>query len=103
MDDFGGGDEICGRCLIIPNASSSIVATWGGGRTEPDPNVAYPPSMVPAALKKWAQEMLYGNRARIAVDDTSQRFAAISTWHGDPVCGFHLWRLAEAEMRRGYA
>lgn len=96
MADVGNGDEICGRCLINPNASTSVVAKWGT-------NIQPPPSMSPYLLKKWAQDMLYGNHARFEVDATSQRFEAVSTWHGDPVCGYHLWLLAEAEMRRGYA
>ena len=98
MADVGNGDEICGRCLINPNSSTSIVAIWGADR-----NMEDPPSMAPPQLKKWVQEMLYGNQARFEVNATSQRFEAISTWHGDPVCGYHLWQLAEAEMRRGYA
>lgn len=103
MVDVGNGDEICGRCLVNLDARSSIAATWGGSGTEPDPHMAEPASRTPKALRKWAEEMLYGNNARFAVDDTDQRFEAVSTWHGDPVCGYHLWWLAEAEMRRGYA
>jgi hypothetical protein len=99
--DTGDGDEICGRCLINWNGTR-IVASWGGHGQEPDTEMAEPASMTPAALKKWAQDMLYGNRARISADAVSQRFEAISTWHGDPVCGYHLRVLAEAEMRRGY-
>ena len=95
---MSSGDEICGRCLINPDVRSNIVAIWGNGQ-----NMDHPPDMAPPRLKKWAQEMLYGNRARFEVDATSQRFEAISTWHGDPVCGWHLWQLAEAEMRRDYA
>lgn len=95
--DVTNGDEICGRCLVNLNASTSIVAKWGTG------NIEQPRSRTPAQLKTWAQEMLYGNGAHFEVDATNQRFEAVSTWHGDPVCGYHLWVLAEAEIRRGYA
>ena len=97
MTDVSNGDEICGRCLVLPNAGSSIKAVWGD-------NEAYPPNpQNPRALKKWAEEMLYGNCARFQIEDTTDRIEAISTWQGDPVCSYHLWQLTVAEMRRGYA
>lgn len=95
--DVDNSDEICGRCLINPDARTVIVAIWGDGS-----NMEHAPSMTPPALKKWLQKMLYINGARFELGATSQRVEAISTWHGDPVCGYHLWQLAEAEMRNGY-
>jgi hypothetical protein len=87
------GNEICGRCLVLPNVSSSVIARWGD-------NQAYPPNpQNPRAMKIWCEEMLYGNRARFEINAMSDCVEAISTWHGDPVCSVHLWTLVSEEMR----
>jgi len=91
--DITNGDEICGRCLVNVNATTSIRAIKPNGDQEEAP------VRDPRGLKLWAQARLYGDRCRFQVDATGDRFESVSTWHGDPVCAYHLWYLAEAELR----
>ena len=89
MDSEG----ICNRCLIQVNAMTSIMARWSGhAESCLTPNSPYP-------LAKWAAEMLYGNNATIMVNDRSDMFRQFSTWHGDPVCVWHLWELVDTENK----
>lgn len=88
-------DEICGRCLVNVDARSSIAAVKEGYLEQAR-------DRDPRRLKAWAEEKAYGDGCHFQVDATGDRFIAISTWHGDPVCSYHLWQLAEAEMRNGY-
>ena len=93
MDDL----DICGRCLVNPNMTTYVVAIWetrGSINRERAPNHANP-----RALKQWAEDRLYGDGARFEIDATINRIVAISTWHGDPVCSYHLWLLAESENK----
>ena len=89
--------DICNRCLIIPNATTLVRAQIprdDGLIDFTHANCA----TAPIDLKKWAEDVL-AKGGRIMVDATTDRFAALSTWHGDPVCSVHLWDLTTAEMR----
>lgn len=92
--------DICNRCLVNVNATvtirAKITAADGGIRTE-----FCEVATNPAALKKWVEDLWYGDNARFEVDATADRFKAISTWYGDPVCAWHLWELVDAERRAG--
>jgi hypothetical protein len=92
--DVTNGIEICGRCLVHLNASGYVAAKWGTGNIEQAPN-----PQNPRALRKWAEDMLYGNNARFEINGMTDCMEAISTWNGDPVCSVHLWQLASAEMQ----
>lgn len=89
--------DICNRCLIQVNATTSIRAKIpeanGGIRLEA---FHYPTD--PVTLKAWVGDVL-AEGGRIEVGDTTDRFRAFSTWHGDPVCVMHLWDLTENERR----
>jgi hypothetical protein len=92
--------DICGRCLINPNATTYVAAVWQakeGTSKEPAPHPTDPWS-----LKSWADSCLERDRINFEIDATKDRIIAIGTWHGDPVCSFHLWMLVVAEMRTGY-
>jgi hypothetical protein len=92
--------DLCGRCLIILNATTAVRADIPreGGRIDVEHAAC---ATDPVSLKKWAERVLQLG-GRITVDATTGRFEPLSTWHGDPVCSVHLWTLAEAEMRNGY-
>jgi hypothetical protein len=94
-DLTGSGDEICGRCLIQPDSRTAVFAVKAGFR-----EIA--PDMNPRLLKLWAQEKAYVDNCRFEINDTTGRILALSTWHGDPVCSYHLYVLADAEMRNNY-
>ena len=89
--------DLCGRCLVIVDARTVIRARHPDGCIEVCEH-----STDPRTLKKWVEARAYGDGCTFQVDNTTDRFLAISTWHGDPVCSWHLWVLAEAEMRDGY-
>lgn len=92
MDDEDLG--ICNRCLVIVN-SASVVRARFANRME---FCEHP--TVPVMLKKWVEARLYLDGCqRFEVDNTTDRFRAISTWYGDPVCSWHLWMLADAEAK----
>jgi hypothetical protein len=50
----------------------------------------------PVALKAWVVEKILDGYW-FEIGDTSERFVPISTWHGDPVCRWHLYYLANNE------
>lgn len=54
-----------------------------------------------AALKAWAIEKILDGLWRFEVNATNGGFVPISTWHGDPVCCYHLYVLGERELRTG--
>lgn len=89
--------DLCGRCLVIPNATSYVRAVFPNGA-----KVIFREHTDPVALKKWVEARAYGDGCTFECDATTARFLPISTWHGDPVCAFHLWLLADLEMKRGY-
>lgn len=85
-------DDLCNRCLIIRNATTSVRARGNHGELEP---CGFPTN--PIALAAWAREMLYINRWTIEVNDRTHMFYPVSTWHGDAVCATHLYCLIDAE------
>lgn len=87
-------DEICGRCLVNVNATITIQAIFPDGHKE---FCEHPTD--PVALKKWVEDRWFGDNCRFEVGQTTARFRAVSTWHGDPVCVYHLWELCETERR----
>jgi hypothetical protein len=90
---------LCGRCLVNLDARTLIRARFPNGHME-----ICSSATDPVALKKWAQGQIRAHEAvSFDVDATADRFLPVSTWHGDPVCSWHLWVLADAEMKRGYA
>ena len=85
--------DICGRCLIQVNATSYVAAIWEDNRENaPDPTN-------PRRLLKWIEGKLYDHGARFEINGMPGCVVSIATWHGDPVCVYHLWVLVEAESR----
>lgn len=89
-------DEICGRCLVNVNATIMVRAKITGSDGATHMEICQYPTD-PIALKEWVENHWYGDNARFEVGTTTDRFKAISTWHGDPVCAWHLWVLVDAE------
>lgn len=88
-------DEICGRCLVNINATVTIRAIFPDGKRE-----FCDCATNPVALKKWVEDRRFGdNYCRFEVDATTDRFRPVSTWHGDPVCSWHLWVLVDGEAK----
>ena len=88
--------DICNRCLVNVNSTTAIRARFR------DSLESCEVVTDPVALKKWAQTMLCGDVGavvKIEVNHTTDRFRPVSTWHGDPVCSYHLWVLVDTEAR----
>ena len=77
---------ICNRCLVIVNASTSVY--------DEDADEYAPHPTSPVALRNWAASRV-GHR--LSIDDMPQAFHSVSTWHGDPVCPYHLMERVQAE------
>jgi hypothetical protein len=80
--------EPCNRCLAIVDARTTV---W-----DQDTNETAPNPTGPATLRLWAIER---QGHRLAINDMPQAFAPVSTWHGDPVCAYHLLERVQAERR----
>lgn len=90
--------DLCNRCLVVLNARTNIIARTRhtGGKQEACKN----PQDMPALIDWVIDKIISG--WRIDTDDVTDTFKAVSTWHGDPVCSWHLYRLVEAETRGGW-
>lgn len=89
--------DLCGRCLIIVNATSYVSARWTA-------DLSYQEcarNLAPEPLAKWAEQILErsGGDAVFDIDATTGHIVPFSTWHGDPVCRYHLWVLVEADRK----
>lgn len=91
--------DLCNRCLIQVNATTSIRVRYTG-----DDNMMHIENCDqvtdPIYLKSWAEKHAGRAQARFQVNDTLDRIKAFSTWQGDPVCSVHLWYLVDAEQKR---
>lgn len=93
MDDPWG---LCGRCLVIVNTRANVAARRDGRVVESCPNPTDP-----RALRRWAEEKLWGDNCVLSVDDMDYAFDPVTTWHGDPVCSAHLVECRLRELRGG--
>lgn len=91
-----GVTELCGRCLVVVNASTSVRARWknAGGY-----HIAHAENLDVTSLIQWAEDMIYGQNADIEIGNTSQRMRPVSTFRGDLVCAYHLMELVSIELR----
>lgn len=87
--------DLCGRCLIVVNVTTPVSVRydhhtdWAQDTTDPE------------QLAAWVEQHCErsGGDALFSIGPTSRRFVPFSTWHGDPVCSWHLWQLTEKEQR----
>lgn len=95
--------DFCGRCLVIADATSVVDAEWrdhDGIRLEHVRNITHPRS-----LAAWAENIMTrsGGDAKFRINTMAECLTPFATWHGDPVCAYHLWVLVEADRHRnGY-
>ena len=81
-------NSLCGRCLIIVDARSSVVAYEAG---KPESMIEGAPNPTNArALRQWVEEQMWGNSRRIAIDAMPDAFRCVATWQGDPLCEGHM-------------
>jgi hypothetical protein len=92
----GDAIPICGRCLIVVNATISVRAKHPSGRLE----ICETPTE-PVALKVWViGKCLDDPGWWFEIGSTGDRFIPIATMYGDPVCSYDLYRLVDSEIRR---
>lgn len=91
-----GDVPVCGRCLVVIDSRMRILAKHPKHGLHVFERVT---DM--AALKAWVIEKILNGLWRFEVNDSNGRFVPISTWHGDPVCRWHLYVLGERELRTG--
>jgi ABC-type transport system involved in Fe-S cluster assembly fused permease/ATPase subunit len=89
-----GVAELCGRCLVVVDARTTI-------RARTRQAVTHAPDLDVLSLIKWAEDKMYGDGAEIEVNDTRHRFRPVSTYRGDLVCAYHLYQLVSLELRTG--
>lgn len=85
---------MCGRCLVVLNTTSPVRARTPGGELASFEH----PTDVPA-LKAWVIEKILDGQWSFEIGPLAHCFVPIATWHGDPVCVYHLYVLAEMERR----
>lgn len=89
-------DDLCGRCLTIVDTRTAVQAH---GRDDELP-VDFPLSAtLTQRLRAWVEEQMWGNGKMISIDAQPNAFRPVSTWHGDPVCEFHLRECRDRELR----
>lgn len=92
---------LCGRCLGVLNASSSIQAEQIRG-DDRGRVVSFNHSPTDAhALRAWAEDKLASGDWHIDIDRQPDMLRPVATWHGDPVCAAHLRALVLAERTGG--
>lgn len=89
-----GDVPVCGRCLVVINATVPIRAKHPRGEYEA---FQYPTEMT--TLKAWVIGKILDRGWWFEIGTVTDCFIPISTWHGDPVCAYHLYALAELERR----
>ena len=92
--------DLCGRCLINPNAVTLIRAKVSHADGSIDSLVC--PDLRPRTIRDWAEGILLADEHVVfELDAWSGALIPVATWNGDPICDMHLWERRDAELRLG--
>lgn len=95
-------DEPCGRCLVVVNAASFTVCR-DLNKPSSQPIEYKAGAGRPRDLRDWYYRMMKEvSNPEFQIDALPNMMIPVTTWHGDPVCGWHLIECRQAEWEYMY-